>query len=75
MKPIEISCRYQHPTEFWNCSAQVDEDCRMKSKLGNWYELIFFHDCRQTDAAAMTEPCNPIEISAFDKAVEDSGIV
>jgi hypothetical protein len=74
MIPIEIACRYQHPTDFWCCTAQAGEHCRMRSYLGNWYELIFFHDCRQADAAAMTEP-DSSAIPISDKMIDDSGLI
>jgi hypothetical protein len=70
MKAIEIACRYSHPTDQWCCTAQAGEYCRMKSYLGNWYELKWFHDCRQTDALAMTDPTTPVDNSKFDEAVE-----
>lgn len=66
MKAIEVACSYQHPTELWHCTAQPGEDCRMRSYLGNWYELTFFHGCRQAKAAEKTKDLSPMGVD-FEK--------
>lgn len=74
MTPIEIACRHTNSISGLNCGAEAGEACRW----ADTEELVYsphFHAERIEDAAAMTRLADPVNAAAFDRAVENSGLV
>jgi len=73
MRAIEIACRHSCPGG--NCSAEGGEPCDCSRCAGFRDAGGICHSERILDAAAMTRAADPVNAAAFDRMVENSGLV
>jgi hypothetical protein len=73
MTPIEIACRHTNSVSGLNCGAQAGDACRWADTEALVY-CPSFHSERVEDAAAMSGG-GDVSAAAFDRAVENSGLV